>query len=155
LSSSVGLGLGLYVAYNQLQLLGTLLECTIQNENSCCFSFSLQLEALKNDSNKNIITDTTPIKEKVNEDFVSILESPVAFKHIKIDEQNKTRFKTVKMSLDLNTKKKYRILVVDDSPICRKVLSKILKLNDFDCDEACNGKVKNLYFINFIFYLIM
>jgi PleD family two-component response regulator len=40
--------------------------------------------------------------------------------------------------------KKRRILVVDDSPICQKVMTRILRANYYDSDVASNGQVLSL-----------
>jgi hypothetical protein len=40
--------------------------------------------------------------------------------------------------------RKRRVLVVDDSPICQKVMVRLLKGNDFDSDVASNGLVRGL-----------
>jgi CheY-like chemotaxis protein len=151
LSSFEGLGLGLYVAYNKLQLLGSLLECSIKND-ECCFSFSLALD-LKIDTKRKRIPSNTPPEVKLSKiEYINVCESNVASIHMEdfknTADTNTTTTIARNLSLSSCSGKRRRILVVDDSAICRKVLSKMLKQYNYDYDEACNGQVK---FFDFFF----
>jgi CheY-like chemotaxis protein len=150
LSSSEGLGLGLYVAYNNLQILESLLECSIVND-ECCFSFLLTLEIIHVDAESTTSMEySNSMKLKLYNEFVPIYDTPIALKHIEITEKQRKINEIEAKRLFFEKRK--RILVVDDSPICRKVLGKILKENGYDFNEACNGKV--FFFFLYLFELI-
>jgi hypothetical protein len=162
LYSNEGVGLGLYVSFNIVQLLGGLLECTATDDESTFF-FSVPVEIERSNLVKahsyqfrKEETSESAYCSVEEEKWSSIFGCSAANKHFKSKdifiESTTSVTKTVKSTTETivttsTTVKKFqdenrrRILVVDDSPLCQKVLKKALNSRNYDVDLAANGQV--------------
>ncbi len=182
LISNEGLGLGLYVAYNIVQSLGGLLECSASPAESA-FWFTLNMEVFPDSSPRSAKVDlssaelmepesprlpepepepddTAPSKPATTprrmESWHQVSHSELGSKHVTDGpDRNRTDSKSsgevstpetppvplakIPAAENINLKKP-RILIVDDSPICRKVLMKSLQAHGYDTDLACDGQ---------------
>lgn len=145
LMSLQGLGLGLYVSYHVVSLLGGMLDFTT-DEDSITFRFSLPVTSedipdmlvVDRDNDYNNDNDL-PVAKRVrgSEDWSSMFTAPVVDQII-VPEQSTTLVGSVVVTHNCSDISKKRVLVVDDSPICQKVMRKILSV-DYDVDVASNG----------------
>lgn len=153
LVSSNGLGLGLYLAYNILQSLGSLLECST-TDSEACFSFTLPV-GVSADSPK-----PGSAFVKLEDVWADVTSSEAGSRHVvglrhMVEQMSRddhslnvkesiTTLKpitpTYAIKASPTAKKLGRVLVVDDSPICRKVLIRALEANDYTTDFACDGQ---------------
>jgi CheY-like chemotaxis protein len=118
LTSTKGLGLGLYTAFNMVKLMGGQLECSAENGTEASFWFTLTLP----------LSTPQQASSKIAKTLSPILSAPL-IKVLPIDIQDN----------DLNVRQ-IRVLVVDDSSMCQKVIVKSLKGNEFITDTASNGR---------------
>ncbi len=172
LQSSKGLGLGLYVSYNIVQCLNGLLECaTTDNTATFTFTLPIEPvaadQSLPEDSNKRSSATT-----RTKCGWSSVENSSAGSKHVSGLRARLSSAKELDMSAPINTANvsaeelsprshrnrsgasplssssirsytpKYCILVVDDSPICRKVLVRALETHGYATDTACDGQVR-------------
>ena len=168
LASTKGLGLGLYTAHNMLALMGGELQCHATNNSTAIFSFCLSLPSSDETVERyKPMKLNTPMSVMKNSDFIpststsastslldsisTSLPSTESFSLITetISNSNSNSIATTTdknipliMNPDVKTinRKQMRILVVDDSSMCQKVLVKSLKGLEFDTDVASNGK---------------
>jgi hypothetical protein len=141
------LALGWYVSYNIIQNLGGILQCS-QKDNVLLFQFNLKV-GIPDETNVNQINEDDRLSPKV----ISALESDIASKHLIVDTDD-----SINHNLEFKQHTKRRILIVDDSIICQKVMVKLLTTGGFDSDVAFNGQVVYIYMliycgVIFIFYL--
>jgi PAS domain S-box-containing protein len=164
LSSSKGLGLGLYVAFHLVQLMGGMLEVSVTEGRNIRFSFTLPLEACElaepsdlhysepskpsalRPSNLGprqapLLCNTSTPRER------SLEKTAAARMHIELDETVDEHVVdsggggAVSVAEDPgNMPRMMRILVVDDSPICQKMATKVLCRHNFATDVANNGR---------------
>jgi CheY-like chemotaxis protein len=125
LSSVKGLGLGLYTSYNMIKILGGHLECSTEGPNQASFCFTLSLPLTSEAAG-------TSVKRSMLTSMPSIPVSPTASTIMATDN--------VPMTEDGIAIKAMRVLVVDDSSMCQKVIVKSLKGLEFYTDVASNGK---------------
>lgn len=151
LTATQGVGLGLYVSYNIVQIMGGLLECSAASSESA-FWFTIPVKC---DLNTKIdeagdagtvvhnseegtrlgIKGRIPSCDQLR--WTSVTSSCAAAQHVLLSHSSGEG-----LCVDLHPlSKRKRILVVDDSPICQKILIRILRANDYDADVASNGKV--------------
>ena len=179
LISDEGLGLGLYVSYNIIQCLGGVLDCTATHTESCfSFSINVgssgeqvtdpRFAALRRENWSNVsdslVGEMQVTNIKINPP--SEINTPsVAYQQRLPSPRIVSKIPTPRSftspNIQINTadsdplpfippvKAKYHVLVVDDSPICRKVLTKSLELNGYSADVACDGQVScvNILFV--------
>lgn len=130
LTSIQGLGLGLYVSYNIVSLLGGMLDFTISEKN-ISFQFSLPI---RDEDVIMIPIENEVVPEETKNKWSSVFQVPGVENVLnqKVEDNVSTA------SIDNSDMSKRRILVVDDSPICQKVLRKILSA-EYSVDLASNG----------------
>lgn len=140
-----GIGLGLYNSYNILQSMKSLLECVVdRDEMKISFKCSVHVAAKRTEA-----TNCRPIKPESlrpssafrrDRSFKSILT--LADQHVKNLEplhiDNLHYDEAVKASEI--AKQGSHILIVDDTLICLKVLSKLLTSLGYTVDTAINGQ---------------
>jgi CheY-like chemotaxis protein len=172
LQASHGLGLGLHVAYNMVQLMGGLLECSSSNTESC-FWFTVRLALSQAEAPVSHVFTRVPaiISAPHTPDssrsgyLCNVTETAAAGQHIVIEDltppdnmfQSPTSTAVSSPPNDCSslifdgsdvsmirspdgTNKHMRVLVVDDSTICQKMVTKALQKYDFLTDVACNGR---------------
>lgn len=153
LVATSGLGLGLYVAYNIVQSLGGLLECS-SSDSQACFSFSLPVDLVHTETDTAILTSP-----KQTNLWAHVTTSDVSSRHVaglrqKVASSQSADSLLTKSKGTTNSgasiNKRGRILVVDDSPICRKVLIRALESNGYTTDFACDGQVSSFYHFYYI-----
>eukprot|EP01041_Mallomonas_annulata_P007841 gene7841-16042_t len=152
-----GLGVGLNVAYNMIQMMGGTLECSATPTESC-FWFSLDLVY---EAPGTTVSTTTPTNRadlvpvapgtkvglkaglssiaESQSKWTTVQESVVAQHCIRHDPE-KDEFPEMgdnKIDISCFAHRK-RVLIVDDSTICQRVLAKVLKRLSIDCDVASN-----------------
>lgn len=158
-NATPGLGLGLYISSHILECFGTNLEVHVDhnidtNESIIEFSFTLSIdEYIANDVTQQAITslthltvqDTTAPTTMEESKWIPIEENEIASNYFIPD----SRYDSNISSQNQSTKpllhgvppiKSYRILIVDDSSICQKMLVKILEKHDYVTDIANNGQ---------------
>ena len=168
LACTKGLGLGLYTAHNMLALMGGELQCHATNNSTAIFSFSLSLPSSNETGEKyKPMKLNTPMSVVKNSDVLpsistststslldsisTSLPSSESFSLITETISNSnpnsiaaTSDKNIPIVINPDIKiinrKQMRILVVDDSSLCQKVLVKSLKGLEFDTDVASNGQ---------------
>ena len=122
LVSTKGLGLGLYTAYNMVKLLGGQLECSVSKPDTACFWFTLSLPMCA-----TAVEPSKPLK----------LSHPDPVPPVPVP----TGPGCVPSPLTApSAVRQIRVLVVDDSSMCRKVIVKSLTGQEFETDVASNGK---------------
>ena len=153
LAGTKGLGLGLYTSYNMLALMGGELQCFATNNSTAIFSFSLSLPSsnetveiykpMKLNTPMSVGDDSTVIPSISTStslpDSISITEKIPNLNPIAVTT-DKNIPRIINPDINLINRKQMRILVVDDSSMCQKVLVKSLKGLEFDTDVASNGK---------------
>eukprot|EP01038_Epipyxis_sp_PR26KG_P004408 gene4408-6234_t len=144
LTDTKGMGVGLYVAYSMVQILGGLLECSASDTSSsfwfkiplhCSFSSGEITSVPSNGSNADYV-DLIHINAAQNADYVDLIHINAAQKHLQNDFTTDSISKESIRSIGA----KRKVLIVDDSPICRKVLVKCMETKNYDTDVACNGE---------------
>eukprot|EP01034_Spumella_vulgaris_P023867 gene23867-30143_t len=168
LTSNEGLGLGLFVSYNIIQSLGGMLECSTTH-NEACFSFSLPVVAVPEPNDNSSKTTSKSHRVKNRDQWSCITDSAAGNKHVvnlrnkilsasasegvlsrdsslsgkllsrKVDGSQNSGSRRPSREI-IRNRPASRVLVVDDSPICRKVLIKSLEQNGFATDFACDGQ---------------
>jgi hypothetical protein len=118
LTSTKGLGLGLYTAYNMVKLMGGQLECSAENGTEASFWFTLSLP----------LTAPQQASSKIAKILSPFIGAP-SMKAIPVVIQD-----------DDSNVRQIRVLVVDDSSMCQKVIVKSLKGIEFITDTASNGR---------------
>lgn len=118
LKSVKGLGLGLYTAFNMVKLMGGHLECSAASPNEACFWFTVSLLPC---------LTALPVRE-IPTDVTALLGEPVD----SIDD-------AVPVSNTCEMAKLMRVLIVDDSSMCQKLIVKSLKGLEFLTEVASNG----------------
>ena len=119
-----GLGIGLNIAFNIVQCLGSMLQ--VESDNHCtCFEFELKVE-LSYSSSSDTETDR----------WESIDNSKVANKHVRV------RNDPISNGFDEETGKYFKhILLVEDNTICQKVCKRLIVRQGHTCEVASNGKI--------------
>jgi len=192
LTATQGVGLGLYVSYNIVQIMGGLLECSAaSSESAFWFTIPVKCDLLAStaattatattaEKSKTASSDSSSLQTSLKESLIdsdsrhssdvsllaqslevttvamdrrkahytspeserwtSVTESSAAAQHVLINTQGASAEVAAAAASAAFLKRK-RILVVDDSPICQKVLTKTLRNNHYDADVASNGKV--------------
>lgn len=126
LTSTKGLGLGLYTAYNMVKIMGGELQCSAENHNEAVFTFTLSLPLTRSPTGDGLVYPTASITPRPSTQQVTIPKQPLVVE----DAQKSADWENVKM---------IRVLVVDDSSLCQKVIVKSLKGLEFITDVASNG----------------
>jgi PAS domain S-box-containing protein len=149
--------LGWFVAYNVIQNVGGELTCEVK-DNEIVFSFDVSYEPLTLSNPMDIDTEhvelsvadspcsypTTPLAIDANvPTTVPMAESSLASEHLLQDDIEKLIDDGCAMVAAKKQKCSKRILVVDDSPICQKVMVKSLSAHNFEADVASNGQVSS------------
>ena len=140
-----GLGLGLYVTYNLIQAMGGMLECVASNENnSVCFQFNLRLKPCEDAAPHmlpnigRISQPTSLINTTAVQTWTAMCDTAAAHAHIIEDDATLLPpFKTSRKEMCID--KLLRVLVVDDSPICQRILVRMLNKHGYEVDTADNG----------------
>jgi hypothetical protein len=149
-----GTALGWYVSYNIIQNLGGTLQCEMLTDGSLdlCFAITVRYppSTLSDQSSMFASALFTPDDQLTGEISPELSCLPSVNKQVAMMNHKLSRrhilFDSDSTLLDLavaddNPVAKHRILVVDDSPICQKVLMKILNSAGYDVELADNGKV--------------
>jgi len=149
--SPQGLGIGLNVAYNMIQMMGGNLDCTASPTDSV-FSFSLDLAyespgaAGRSSDNPplapfSITKRASPRDDGGESKWTTVQESKIAEHYIRQENKDDPDDSSAAEAVRLNCfDRKRRILVVDDSTICQRVLTKVMKRLNLDCVVASNGR---------------
>lgn len=124
--------LGYYNSFNIIQNLGGNLD-VLATESSLAFHFGVRVELISDDLSSEDSVEGSPNPSPSS--FISAAESTLASRHVELSELLPTQVK-----LNMMTDRKRRVLVVDDSPICRRVLAKVLDSAGYDIDMASNGQ---------------
>ena len=181
LRATQGMGLGLYVSYNIVEIMGGRLECAATEEDSS-FWFTVPVKyqapfyptaavtkastgsmhyrssshdligtdsALSNPAASNGSSDGRNRKGHLFhyrevEKWTSVTDSSAAAQHVLLNAGESSISSTTSSRCSEPSPllaKKRRILVVDDSPICQKVMTRMLRANYYDSDVASNGQV--------------
>lgn len=119
LNSVKGLGLGLYTAYSMVKLMGGQLQCSADTPNKACFWFTVTLPSC---------LTAVATADKPPPKILSIEAEPLAA--LDSDAICDTLFEI---------QRQMRVLVVDDSSTCQKVIAKSLKGLEFQIEVASNG----------------
>eukprot|EP00607_Mallomonas_marina_P001467 CAMPEP_0182426316 /NCGR_PEP_ID=MMETSP1167-20130531/12795_1 /TAXON_ID=2988 /ORGANISM="Mallomonas Sp, Strain CCMP3275" /LENGTH=589 /DNA_ID=CAMNT_0024607651 /DNA_START=501 /DNA_END=2270 /DNA_ORIENTATION=+ len=165
-----GFGIGLNVAYNMVQMMGGLLECSAtQTESSFWFSVEMTIGSTgltpkppRHVSSSTFENSPSSRSDGNSEEWTTLHDSDVANQFIldelgvgyvspteysrKITLSNQGASKSGGGSIGggkgaaSSPSRKCRILVVDDNTICQKVLVNTLKRLGIDSDVAGNGK---------------
>lgn len=144
-----GLGIGLNVAYNMIQMMGGNLDCSATPLESV-FAFSLDLaydtpgSAGRSDNLPlapfSITKRVASPRDDGESKWTTVQESKIAEHYIRQDNKDDTD-ESAPEAIKLNCfDRKRRILVVDDSTICQRVLAKVMKRLNLDCVVASNGR---------------
>jgi CheY-like chemotaxis protein len=121
LKSVKGLGLGLYTAFSMVKLMGGHLECSAVSTNEACFWFTVSLPSC---------LTAMPISETNSfSDVMAVLGEPVVAIGDAIPSSDASE----------EVAKLMRVLIVDDSSMCQKVMVKSLKGLEFLTEVAFNG----------------
>jgi CheY-like chemotaxis protein len=119
LKSVKGLGLGLYTAFSMVKIMGGHLKCSASSHEAC-FWFSVSLPPC---------LTALPISEiPTCTDVMAVLGEPVAAIGDVVSSSN-----------TCEVAKLVRVLIVDDSSMCQKVIVKSLKGLEFLTEVASNG----------------
>ena len=163
-----GVGLGLYIAYHILQSMGATLECNTNDNGDAVFTFSLTLDydsqpspdRISNSDNalSTAVVHASSKKAKAVERWEDSCKTNAAKVHaidddIPLPVQDGMLFEGASEPSDPSAatssesqctavaeEKALRVLVVDDSPLCQRVLTRILVKHGFDTDTANNGQ---------------
>lgn len=143
ISTSQGNGISLYVAYSAVQSLGSTLECQIDN-NIMSFIFSLTAPT------ENIKRASSTKRVRFNgQDLYEPFGKEVSYREVVFDEVSTASTASTDDSAEdepiiprlvqklVGNRK--QILLVDDSPICQKLLSQILVKAGYAVQVASNG----------------
>jgi CheY-like chemotaxis protein len=166
LQSSRGLGLGLHVAYNMVQLMGGLLECgSTATESRFWFTVRLPLvDTLPPHQPQHNMFNIVPAGSpsfSSRSSTCDIWDTSAAAMHLAPPQSPKrtltssssvaTDVTAISAGPDTNisiiktpdgAEKRMRVLVVDDSSICQKMIIKALEKYDFATDVASNGRTR-------------
>jgi len=123
LSSTQGLGLGLYIAHKIIVSLGSKLEFTCISLTPSTFTVTFRFDLLVDTSSHGNTGSPIHVNKKQ-------LRAPST----KYAQPSDPSVEALSMLGSRN------ILVVDDSPVCRKLLTKILTNAHFTCQCASNGE---------------
>lgn len=118
LKSVKGLGLGLFTAFSMVNLMGGQLECSAESSNEAAFWFSLSLRPCLT------AFPSSPRQPRV----IDVMAEPLI-----------TSCSDAVTVLSFDSPKLMRVLVVDDSSMCQKVIVRSLKGLEFETDVASNG----------------
>lgn len=118
LKSVKGLGLGLYTAFSMVKLMGGHLECSAASPDEACFWFTVSLPPC---------VTAVPVSERPSP-VVRVVAEPVVSEGGSISTDSACE-----------VEKQVRVLIVDDSSMCQKVIVKSLKGLEFLTDVASNG----------------
>jgi CheY-like chemotaxis protein len=164
LTSVQGVGLGLYVAFQLVQSMGGLLECSQTPDRTVTFSFELVLGFDPNSINLSFSNTNDPslkasgIEYKMdnNARWTNAYNTEAAAQHVIDDDSASVSTMATDRSknsssvtgcdvssadtMDDSLPVRKRVLIVDDSPMCQRVLAKILTNKGCDIDTAANGK---------------
>ena len=121
LNSVKGLGLGLYTAYSMVKQMGGQLQCSADTPNKACFWFTVNLPSCLT----AVATADKPPPKMLS---IEAAEPPVAA--LDSGAICDTLFEI---------QRQMRVLVVDDSSTCQKVIAKSLKGLEFQIEVASNG----------------
>ena len=167
LSDVEGLGLGLYICHNLCKIMeGSLTCCATDEEVTFTFAVNLKLVQMLKVSNpstvyhsaQSILVNTGNFRRGTTKDSFNITEfssqetdaiQSLASVVEKLRNTETTadgaayiaRRPNVVASIDLEGNSKPRVLVVDDSTICQRMMVKVLSKYNCDCDVAGNGRV--------------
>lgn len=119
LNSVKGLGLGLYTAYSMVKLMGGQLQCSADTPNKACFWFTVTLPSCPT---------AVATADKPPPEMLSVEAEPLA------EPDNGAICDTL-----IEIQRQMRVLVVDDSSTCQKVIAKSLKGLEFQIEVASNG----------------
>ena len=177
-ATTQGMGLGLYVSYNIVEIMGGRLECAATEEDSTFwFTVPVKYQAPfyptasiskssvgsmheRSTSQEPIATGIVePTHSNGNGDsrnrkghlfhyrevekWTSVTDCSAAAQHVLLNGGESSISSTSSRYSEPSPllAKKRRILVVDDSPICQKVMTRIIRANYYDSDVASNGQV--------------
>ena len=140
-----GLGIGLNVAFNIVQCMGSELVVT-SSEYTTCFEFHLDFHdsSVGNDSDSSNST---------TESWGDIGNSKLAGEHVLEDSESERSSR--KSSIEISSTR--NILLVEDNTICQKICKRLLNNQGNRCDVASNGKIavdiirQNPYMYDIIF----
>ena len=158
-----GVGLGLYIAYHILQSMGATLECNTNDNGDAVFTFSLALDydshpspSRVSDSNlSSTVVHASSKKAKDVEKWEDSCKTNAAKVHAIDDDtaslvpdsmlvegasEPSAATSSESQCSAVAEDKPLRVLVVDDSPLCQRVLTRILNKHGFDTDTANNGQ---------------
>ena len=116
LNSVKGLGLGLYTAYSMVKLMGGQLQCSADTPDKACFWFTVTLPASVTE-----LATVQPLPKVVEAEPLLALDNGAICDTL------------------FEIQRQMRVLVVDDSSTCQKVIVKSLKGLEFQIDVASNG----------------
>ncbi len=166
LTSRDGLGLGLYVSYNIIQSLDGCLECTA-TDSEITFMFEIPVGTVVSLGDSVDTTAQSSRKAWWSDAVVSAAGSKhvMSLRHEiasaasdglhdaadsyqnQVPSADKKLLNSRTLQIANNRSIRLaRVLIVDDSPICRKVLKKHLESNGYTTDSACEGEV--ISFVN-------
>lgn len=134
-SLNQSLSLGWFIAFNVIQNLGGLLECSIQ-DGKLMIDVGLLVEYSDYfiDPSESTMT-TSEVSKQSTPKFVRVHESDIARMHLVADRLDIAKITNPVAATPI------RILIVDDSPICRKVMVKSLSDIGYNTEIACDGRV--------------
>ena len=148
-SSIEGLGVGLNVAYNMIQMMGGTLECSATDtESKFWFGLDLSFETGSENSSDSDSVQLQQLNSRRLQNsnimdqpskWTTVQESAIAQQYVRYDENNEVEDLNGGVNLSA-FKQARRVLIVDDSTICQRVLVKLLKRLGLDSDVATNGK---------------
>lgn len=142
-----GSALGWYVAFNIIQTLGGLLRCQY-NDGSLDLRFGICVVMFNSPESCKINFESVTANKQITDK--ALLEENLfttgeeGHRHLAVGDSNLRRndFSSIACDKPDTGKMIYRILVVDDSPICRKVAIRNLESAGYEVETADNGKVK-------------
>lgn len=123
-SSNTSFGIGLYLTNKLAKLIGSGLKVTSSKTTGSVFEFSIHLSS----KNSLEILDNSTHDEDASdcEESTSHIDLPVSMIHIPSPRAYHSNNPT-------------DVLIVDDTPINREILKRLLNHDNISCDEACDG----------------
>lgn len=139
-SLNQSLALGWFIAFNVIQNLGGHMDCSIDDNMIVIYiDIEVDISDFENIDSSALDSGLTSYTSSQNTPrFIKAYDSEVAKRHVFPSITSPTRDYSI---AELFEEKKH-ILVVDDSPICRKVMAKSLNEMGYSTEVACDGEVK-------------
>lgn len=123
-SSNTSFGIGLYLSNKLAKLIGSGLKVTSDSTSGSMFEFSIQLSTT---APLQILDNTTQDEDASDcEESTKQIDLPVSMIHIPSPRSDHSIIPT-------------DVLIVDDTPINREILKRLLSYENIFCDEACDG----------------